>query len=55
MMTEAEKNLGVLIHVTLKPASHIANCVKKANQILGMIQRIITYKTREYYCLCIRV
>ena len=35
MMTESEKDLGVVIHSTLKPAAHI--------------------KTREYYCLCIRV
>ena len=55
MMTESEKDLGVVIYSTLKPAAHIANCVKKANQMLGMIQTTITYKTREYYCLCIRV
>ena len=38
------KYSGVVIHSTLKPAVHIANCVKKANQMLGMIQRTITYK-----------
>ena len=42
MLTESEKDLGVVIHSTLKPAAHIANCVKKANQMLGMIQRTIT-------------
>ena len=36
-MTESEKYLGVVIYSTLKPAAHIANCVKKANQMLGMI------------------
>ena len=46
MMTESEKDLGV-IHGTLKPAAHIANCVKKANQMLGMIQRTITYKNKR--------
>ena len=45
MMTESEKDLGVVIHSTLKPAAHMANCVKKANQMLGMIQRTITYKS----------
>ena len=55
MMTESEKDLGVVILSTLKPAALIANCVNKANQMLGMIQRTITYKTIEYYCLCIRV
>ena len=46
MLTESEKDLGVVIHSTLKPAAHIANCVKKANQMLGMIQRTITYKNK---------
>ena len=29
MLTESEKDLGVVIRSTLKPAAHIANCVKK--------------------------
>ena len=36
-VTKSEKNLGVVIDSTLKPAAHIANCVKKANQMMGMI------------------
>ena len=44
MMTESEKDLAFVIHSTLKSAAHIANWVKKANQMLGMIQRTITYK-----------
>ena len=51
MMTESEKDLGVVIHSTLKPAAHIANCVKKANQMLGMIQRTITYKNKRILLL----
>ena len=50
-MTESEKDLGVVIHSTLKPAVHIANCVKKANQMLGMIQRTITYKNKRILLL----
>ena len=46
-MTESEKDLGVVIHSTFRPAAHIANCVKKANQMLGMIQRTITYKNKR--------
>ena len=38
--------VNVVIHGTLKPAAHIANCMKKANQMLGMIQRTITYKNK---------
>ena len=49
MVTKSEKDLGVVIDSTLKPAAHIANCVKKANQMLGMIQRTITYKNTIAY------
>ena len=40
-----------MIHSTLKPAAHIANCVKKANQMLGMIQRTITNKNKRILLL----
>ena len=46
-VTKSEKDLGVVIDSTLKPAAHIANCVKKANHMLGMIQRTITYKNKK--------
>ena len=45
-MTESEKDLGVVINSTLKPAAHITNCVTKANQMLGMIQRTMTKSKR---------
>ena len=48
---ESEKDLGVVIHSTLKLAAHIANCVKKANQMLGMIQRTIAYKNKRILLL----
>ena len=51
MMTESEKDLGIVIHSTLKSAAHIANCVKKANQMLGMIQRTIAYKNKRIILL----
>ena len=50
-MTESEKDFGVVIDSTLKPAAHIDNCVKKANQMLGMIQRPITYTTKKMLLL----
>ena len=50
-MTDSEKDLGVVTHSTLKPAAHEANCVKKANQMLGMIQRTITYKHKKILML----
>ena len=45
--TEEERDLGVTIHKSLKPSCHIAHCVKKANQMLGMIRRSFHYKDRK--------
>ena len=46
-LTMTESDLGVVVNSTFQPAAHMANCVKKANQILGMIQIRITYKKEE--------
>ena len=45
--TEEERDLGVTIHKSLKPSCHIAHCVKRANQMLGMIRRSFQYKDRK--------
>ena len=45
--TEEERDLGVSIHTSLKPSCHIAHCVKRANQMLGMIRRSFQYKDRK--------
>ena len=50
-MTESEKERGVVLDSILKPAAHITNCVKRANQMLGMIQRTITYKNKKILLL----
>ena len=42
-----ERDLGVTIHKSLKPSCHIAQCVKRANQMLGMIRRFFQYKDRK--------
>ena len=39
-----EKYLGIIITQDMKPKRHIAETVKKANKILGMIRRAITCK-----------
>ena len=39
-----EKDLGVIISEDLKPKKQIANIVKKANRLLGMISRTLTCK-----------
>ena len=45
--TDEEGILGVTIHKSLKPSCHIAHCVKRANQMLGMIRRSFQYKDRK--------
>ena len=42
-----EKDLGVLIPDSLKPASQCAQAVKKANQVLGQMSRSFTYRNRS--------
>ena len=41
-----EKDLGILIHDSLKPSSQCAKAVKQANQVLGQMSRAFTYRDR---------
>ena len=41
-----EKDLGVLVHESLKPATQCAKVIKKANQVLGQMARSFTYRDR---------
>jgi hypothetical protein len=41
-VSEAERDLGVTVHQSLKWGSHIAEVVKKANRSLGIIKRTFT-------------
>ena len=45
--TEEESDLVVTIYQSLKPSCHIAHCVKRANQMLGMIRMVFHYKDRK--------
>ena len=45
--TEEERDLGISIHKSLKPSCHIAQYVKMANQMVGMIRRSFFYKDRK--------
>lgn len=45
-VAEQEKDLGVLIQMSLKPKHHIAE-VKTANMVLGIIQSNFTYKSAD--------
>ena len=42
-----ERDLGVKINETLSPSAHIADIVKKANQVMGSIRRTIEYKNKN--------
>ena len=53
--TEEERDLGVNIHNSLKPSCHIAHCVRKANQMMGMIRSHFHYKDRKTMLLLYKV
>ncbi len=44
-----EKDLGVTIDNQLKFTSHINKSVRKANQILGLIQRTFTFMDKNMF------
>ena len=37
-VTEEEKDLGVMVHKSLKPSAQVAKAAKKANQVLGQLK-----------------
>ena len=41
-----EKDLGVIIHTSLKPSKQCANAVKKANMVLGQMSKAFTYRDK---------
>ena len=47
--TEEEKDLGVLVESSLKPALQCKNAAKKANQRLGLIRRCFCYRTKASF------
>ena len=53
---DEEKDLGVMIGKDLKASTQCVKIVKAANQILGLIKRTFTFKTKDnllqlYKCL----
>jgi hypothetical protein len=42
---EEERDLGIIVHASLKPSEQCASAAKKANRVLGMISRNIQNKT----------
>lgn len=47
--TESEKDIGVYMHESLKPSTHIAEAVKKANRALSILLRCLTFRDRFHY------
>ena len=45
-VTEAEKDVGVMITANLKPSVQCAKVAKKANMVLGQLARGVTYRDR---------
>ena len=41
-----EKDVGVLIHQSLKPSRQCAKAASKANQVLGQMSRAVTYRNK---------
>ena len=49
MVTEAEKDVGVMVTSNLKPSVQCANIAKKANMVLGQIARGVSYRDRTTF------
>jgi ribonuclease P/MRP protein subunit RPP40 len=43
---ESEKDVGVMIHQSLKPSLQCARAAERANQVLGQLSRAVTYRDK---------
>ena len=48
-VTECEKDIGVYVQPSLKPSYHIAEAVKTANRVLGMLSKNFTFRDRYHF------
>ena len=48
-VTESEKDIGVYVQPSLKPSVQIAESVKKANRVLGMLLKNLTYRDKYHF------
>jgi len=46
---DEEKDIGVIIHKSLKPSRHCAEVARKANIVLGQISRSFHYRDRKVF------
>ena len=49
VVTEAGKDVGVMVTSNLKPSVQCANAAKKTNMVLGQIARGVTYRDRTTF------
>ena len=47
--SECEKDLGVMIHQTLKPSTQCAKAAKTANMVLGQLTRGVGYRDKKVF------
>ena len=48
-ITECEKDIGVYMQPSLKPSIHIAEAVKTANRVLGMLLKSLTFRDKNHF------
>ena len=46
---DSEKDVGVLVHQSLKPSLQCAKAAAKANQVLGQLARAVTYRDKQTF------
>ena len=46
---ESEKDVGVMVHQSLKPSLQCTKAAEKANQVLGQLSRGITYRDKKTF------
>ena len=46
---ESEKDVGVMVHQSLKPSLQCTRAAEKANQVLGQLSRGITYRDKQTF------
>ena len=46
---ELEKDVGVIVHQSLKPSLQCSRAAEKANQVLGQLSRAVSYRDQETF------
>ena len=46
---ESEKDVGVMVHQSLKPSLQCTRVAEKANQVLGQLSRGIAYRDKQTF------